>query len=523
MALVLADRVRESSTTSGTGTFTLTGPITGYQSFASAIGVGNTCYYTITNPNTSEWEVGIGTVGSGTLARTTVLSSSDSGSLVTFSTGTKDVFVTYPSEKSVYLDASGNASALGTITSATLTNATGLPLTTGVTGTLPVANGGTGVTTSTGTSSVVLSNSPTLVTPNLGTPSAVDLTNATNLPLATGITGILPVANGGTGLSSLTANQIPYGNGTSAYQYSTDFTFNGSTLRVGTVAPLGGATNPIIAMTGNANQYVQFYIYNSNSGGSASSDFAAYPDNGSDSSGFVDVGVTSSAYSDTAYSITGPNEAYLLGSAPSGYSHTGNLVYATDSTGTANSHQWYVGGFNQSKSAWKMQLTSTGLQLASALGVAYGGTGATTLTGLVVGNGTSAMTTVTAPTGAVVGTTDTQTLTNKRITSRVDSVASGSTLTPDADAFDQFNVTALATDPTIAAPTGTPTDGQKLIIRIKDNGTSRTITWTTSSGAYRAVGVTLPTTTTANKTVYVGCTYNSAATYWDVVAVAQEA
>lgn len=99
MPLVLADRVKETSTTTSTGTFTLAGAVTGFQSFSAGIGVGNTCYYTIQNPGTSEWEVGLGTVGSGTLARTLVLASSNSGSLVNFSAGTKDVFVTYPAKR----------------------------------------------------------------------------------------------------------------------------------------------------------------------------------------------------------------------------------------------------------------------------------------------------------------------------------------------------------------------------------------------------------------------------------------
>ena len=109
MALVLADRVRDTTTTTGTGTVTLSGTApTGYQTFGTAIGNGNTTYYTINAG--SQWEVGIGTytaVGT-TLSRDTVLASSSAGALVNFAVGTKDVFVTYPAEKSVNQDASGN-------------------------------------------------------------------------------------------------------------------------------------------------------------------------------------------------------------------------------------------------------------------------------------------------------------------------------------------------------------------------------------------------------------------------------
>jgi hypothetical protein len=110
MPLVVKDRVKETTTTTGTGTITLAGASTGYQSF-SAIGDGNTTYYTIAGQTSSEWEVGIGTYTSSgtTLSRTTVLSSSNSGSLVNFSAGTKDVFVTYPAGKAVFGDETDTA------------------------------------------------------------------------------------------------------------------------------------------------------------------------------------------------------------------------------------------------------------------------------------------------------------------------------------------------------------------------------------------------------------------------------
>jgi hypothetical protein len=104
MPLVLADRVKETTTSTGTGTITLAGAVTGFQSFA-AVGDGNTTYYTIAGQGNSEWEVGIGTyTASGTtLSRDTVLASSvGAPSRTSFSAGTKDVFVTYPAERSVY-------------------------------------------------------------------------------------------------------------------------------------------------------------------------------------------------------------------------------------------------------------------------------------------------------------------------------------------------------------------------------------------------------------------------------------
>ena len=112
MALVLNDRVRETSTTSGTGTLNLAGAVTGFRTFVDGIGNSNTTYYAIFEEGTNLFEIGIGTVTDATpdtLARDTVLSnSSGNTSKITFSGGTLSVFCTMPASKTVYLDSSGN-------------------------------------------------------------------------------------------------------------------------------------------------------------------------------------------------------------------------------------------------------------------------------------------------------------------------------------------------------------------------------------------------------------------------------
>ena len=217
MALVLADRVRDTTTTTGTGTVTLSGtaPVT-YQTFGTAIGNGNTTYYTIAGD--TEWEVGIGTYSSTgpTLARTTVLSSSAGGTTpATFSAGTKSVFVTYPAEIAVGTDISQ------TITNKTISGAsntiTNVSLTTGVTGTLPVANGGTGIT-SLGTGVATFLGTPSsanlaaAVTDETGSGSLVFGTTPT---FTTNITA--PLVIGGTAVSSSLTLQSTSGVGSSDF------------------------------------------------------------------------------------------------------------------------------------------------------------------------------------------------------------------------------------------------------------------------------------------------------------------
>jgi len=127
MALVINDRVKETSTTTGTGAVSLGGAVTGFETFAAGIGNSNTVYYCIAHQDQDEFEVGLGTLNgdSSTLTRTTVISSSNSDSAVDFSSGTKDVFCTLPASKLIFEDGSNNVAFAGAVTGITNLTASG--------------------------------------------------------------------------------------------------------------------------------------------------------------------------------------------------------------------------------------------------------------------------------------------------------------------------------------------------------------------------------------------------------------
>jgi hypothetical protein len=179
MALALYDRVRETSTIVGTGTATLLGAVPGYQSF-SVVGNANTTYYCIFNTGTTEWEVGIGTYTSSgtTLSRTTILASSNSGSAVSFTAGTKDVFVTYPAGYTAF--STNNA-----------TQASGQVLTSNGTGVGPTWQAAPAAAAGTLTGTTLASNVVTSSLTSVGTITSLAATaaNITSLGVNTAASG----------------------------------------------------------------------------------------------------------------------------------------------------------------------------------------------------------------------------------------------------------------------------------------------------------------------------------------------
>lgn len=245
MALVVYNRIQETTTTSGTGSVTLLGAVSGFQSFA-VVGNTNTTYYTITDG--AQWEVGIGTYSTSgpTLARTTVLSNSNGNTTpITLSGGLAQVFVTYTAEKSVNLDASDNVTPLGTIASGTWQGTT-----------VGVSYGGTGVTASSGANSVMLRDSNQNTSINniyRNTTSTVSAAGTTVLTVASSYTQVL---TGTTTQTYQLPNATTLANGAS-YQFNNNSTGNlfvvdNGSNPIHTIAA-GGAAQIFLTSTSTAN------------------------------------------------------------------------------------------------------------------------------------------------------------------------------------------------------------------------------------------------------------------------------
>lgn len=200
-----------------------------------------------------------------------------------------------------------------------------------------------------------------------------------------------------------------------------------------------------------------------------------------------------------------------LGSAVSGYQSFADA-------GVANSD--VVRYVIEDGSAWEIgtgTYTASGTTLSRTVSESSNADAAITLSG-------TAVVYITAVVDDIVQPDAVQTLTDKRITPRaVAASGTSGTLTPNGDTTDIYVAEGLTGAITLNTPSGTPTNGQRLVIRLKDNGTARAITWTTSAGAFRAIGTTLVTTTVLSKTTYAGCIYNSADGFWDVVAIVTQA
>jgi hypothetical protein len=479
MAFVLADRVRDTTTTTGTGTVTLSGTApTGYQTFGDGIGNGNNTYYTINAD--SQWEVGIGTyTASGTtLARNTVLASSNGGALVDFAIGTKDVYCDYPAEKAV-TDVYGTALAATTAANIGGGAAGSIPYQTAANTTSLLA-AGTGVLIGGATPSYTMSPSLTQVTVaadpttnlQVATKQYVDTQTSAgihyhepvrvespinlNATYNNGTAGVgATLTNAGTqaalvvdGVTLIVADRVliyqqtnPVQNGiyvvTSVGSGSTNWVLTRSSdadtyvnaspdgLSEGsTVFVQQGTTGAGTTYTCNTTGTIVFgttaitfveissaQIYSAGTGLTLTGTTFSLTSpvattlGGTGLTSFTSGGAVYATSSSTL--TTGTLPATAGGTGQSSYT-TGDLVYATSATtlgviaDVATGNALISGGAGGDPSYGKIGLTT---HITGTLAVGNGGTGATSLTGYLVGNGTSAFTaTATIPTSALSGT-----------------------------------------------------------------------------------------------------------------------
>ena len=362
MALVLRDRVKETTTTTGTGTVTLAGAVTGFRSF-SAIGDANTTYYCIAGQTGSEWEVGVGTyTASGTtLSRDTVFASSNAGSLVNFSAGTKDVFCTYAATQSVYENAAGNVDGypitggsinntpIGATTPSTMA-ATSLTLSTP----LAIGSGGTGA--GSGNAALTSLGGFTTTATSGGTTT---LTNtSTNKQYFTGTlnqTVTLPATS--TLAQGWSFHVVNFGTGTLTVQTST-------AVSLGTIPPGTTAMPTAVTITGNTSADWEFGLTDfSNSTGTGSVVLNASP-----SINFLNLG-SGTAASPPLLMAAGTN---LTTPAAGANEYDGVVFYRTPNTTSGRAY---------APSMHIFRLTANGTNIGSAIANFFGANRAINLVG----------------------------------------------------------------------------------------------------------------------------------------------
>jgi hypothetical protein len=354
---------------------------------------------------------------------------------------------------------------------------------------VPVANGGTGLTSYTTGDIIYASASGTLsqladvATGNALISGGVGVAPSYGkIGLTTHVSGTLPIANGGTNSTSttycsLTANvtgTLPVANGGT-----------GATTQTAYSVLCGGTTSTgayqSVASLGTAGQ-----VLTSNGAG-------ALPTWSSAASGTVtSVGWTGGIVS-VATATTTP--AFTIAGTSGGIPYFSSGTTWASSAALAASALVIGGGAGGAPST-----TTTGTGVLTALGIA-----------------------VNTGSGGLVTNTGTATLTNKRITPRALTLTSTSgAITPDSDTYDQVNY-SLTGSSSFSNPSGAPTNGQKLIIRLYAASTQTISSWSSTTNGYRAIGTTLPTSVPAGKTIYVGCIWNLTDSKWDVLGVATQA
>ena len=478
MAFITADRVKDTSTTTGTGSITVSGASpTGYRTFSTVLGAGDTFYYCVQGQTTAEWEVGVGTYTSANVfARTTVLASSNAGSAVPFSAGTKNVFITLAASKTIQISPSAPPTA----------------------GSVPYGTGSTLAYSAAGTAGQVLtsggSGSPTWTTASgTGTVTSVNVSGGTTGLTASGgpvttsgtitLAGTLAIANGGTNSTATpTAGTIPYGTGT-ALAYSAAGT-------AGQVLTSGGSGSPTwttVTGTGTVTSVAQSFtgglISVSGSPITASGTLAltvAGTSGGVPYFGSSSTWASSGVLTASAIMVGGG-----AGAAPSTVT-TGTGVVTALGVNTGSAGAFVVNGGALG--------TPTSGTLTNATGLPIAG-----ITGLGTGVGTALAAAVTGSGSIVLGTSPT--VNNPTVTNYVESVvAIGTVTTSNTIALTNGTVqTATLTASTACTFTmPTATAGKSFVLLLKQAAAVGLGTATFTGVKWNAIGA--PTiTATAGK------------------------